>query len=426
MRRPFFQYVLLAFLLSGVPVCYVRAESEVIRVPADYPTIQEAVNAAAPGSMIFIASGVYHECVVVNKTLMLVGENRANTIIDGDGGGTVIRVMAHNVMIENLTIRGGDVGIKLEGAYNSTLSRNIITLHKCDGILMINSTRIAILDNIITKCGTFIPGPLIYGGAFNLINSSGNIIEGNVALDNIGYGLLLQHSTYNQIRKNTLSNSYSGIFLTHSTWNTIYHNNFVNNTDHVFLYESYNNTWDYNNEGNYWDSYNGLDDGSGGRVAGDGVGDTKLPHFGVDNYPLINPYDSIPIVWENEAFPIGLLSNSTISSFRFIHIEKKLTFTLTAPPNTIVFCNLTIPKSFMIGNPWTVLVDGISVDYVTSENQTHSLLHLQIHKSTSQVVIQGTWVVPEFPSAAIMPLLMILSMLAVIFAKKRLPRKLET
>ncbi len=39
--------------------------SATVRVPADYPTVQEAVDHAEPGGMVLIAPGVYHESVVV-------------------------------------------------------------------------------------------------------------------------------------------------------------------------------------------------------------------------------------------------------------------------------------------------------------------------------------------------------------------------
>ena len=51
--------------------------------PADFYTIQGAINAASPGDTIFVYSGTYYENVVVNKTVSLIGENRSNTIIDG-------------------------------------------------------------------------------------------------------------------------------------------------------------------------------------------------------------------------------------------------------------------------------------------------------------------------------------------------------
>ncbi len=53
------------------------------------------------------------------------------------------------------------------------------------------------------------------------------------------------------------------------------------------------NTW-YKNAGgktygNYWSNYTGEDTDD----PPDGVGDTRLPHLGVDSYPLINPWNTV-------------------------------------------------------------------------------------------------------------------------------------
>jgi parallel beta-helix repeat protein len=87
-----------------------------------------------------------------------------------------------------------------------------------------------------------------------------------------------------------VSSNSVGIYQNNSNGNTIYHNNFVGNVDQLEHYQS-SNTWDDGTgKGNYWSDYIGVDDGSGGRPAGDGVGDTLLPHQNVDWYPLINPW----------------------------------------------------------------------------------------------------------------------------------------
>jgi Right handed beta helix region len=79
-----------------------------IEVPGDHPTIQDAVDAAAPGDLILIAPGVYPEAVnVATPELTIRGLDRNDVILDGefrlDNG---IRVLgAGGVAIENLTAR---------------------------------------------------------------------------------------------------------------------------------------------------------------------------------------------------------------------------------------------------------------------------------------------------------------------------------
>ena len=76
------------------------------RVPSDYPTIQEAVDAAVPGDLVLIDPGVYNEAVnVVTDELTIRGLDRNEVILDGEfeleNG---IRVLgANGVAVENMT-----------------------------------------------------------------------------------------------------------------------------------------------------------------------------------------------------------------------------------------------------------------------------------------------------------------------------------
>ena len=80
-------------------------------VPADYPTIQAAVDAAEPGDLVLIHEGVYNEAVVVQTDEIVIrGIDRNKVILDGQyaeiGSENGIIISANGVAVENLTIRG--------------------------------------------------------------------------------------------------------------------------------------------------------------------------------------------------------------------------------------------------------------------------------------------------------------------------------
>ncbi|MDW3220845.1 MAG: right-handed parallel beta-helix repeat-containing protein [Acidimicrobiales bacterium] len=78
-------------------------------VPADYPTIQAAVDAAEPGDLVLIDAGVYHEAVVVQTdNIVIRGVDRNTVILDGehaDGMENGVIVFSNGVAVENLTVR---------------------------------------------------------------------------------------------------------------------------------------------------------------------------------------------------------------------------------------------------------------------------------------------------------------------------------
>ena len=82
-------------------------EGGVLHVPDDYETIQAAVDAAKPGSLVLVGPGVYQEAVTVTtERLVIRGLDRARTVLDGDfTRDNGIKVLADGVAVENMTAR---------------------------------------------------------------------------------------------------------------------------------------------------------------------------------------------------------------------------------------------------------------------------------------------------------------------------------
>ncbi|MBD3236927.1 MAG: hypothetical protein GF330_09505, partial [Candidatus Eisenbacteria bacterium] len=98
------------------------AGAATIEVPGDYPTIQEAVDAAVYGDEVFIAPGdgyaePIHEagagdttmcCVILKSGITLRGSGMGQTIVDGDSLGRVLHLyQCEDVEICDLTVTGG-------------------------------------------------------------------------------------------------------------------------------------------------------------------------------------------------------------------------------------------------------------------------------------------------------------------------------
>ncbi|MCS7275268.1 MAG: hypothetical protein NZ610_07725 [Candidatus Bipolaricaulota bacterium] len=66
-----------------------------LRVPEDFPKIQDAINAAAEGATVLIGAGLYKENLQIGKSLRLVGTGQAQVQIRGaDANKSVISVVS--------------------------------------------------------------------------------------------------------------------------------------------------------------------------------------------------------------------------------------------------------------------------------------------------------------------------------------------
>ena len=144
---------------------------------------------------------------------------------------------------------------------------------------------------------------------------------------------------------------------------------------------------------------------------------------------LISTFANVfDVVWDDANYTVTVFSNSIVSQFIFNQSLAQTSFEVSGETGTVGYCNVTIPKALLKGNPWTVKIGDETWSFTPSENTTHSFIYFSYtYSGTLQVIIKGTWVIPEFPSALILPLFMIATLLAVIvYRRKHLVQQLES
>lgn len=238
-----------------------------------YNNIQEAIDVAYPGYTIFVKNGTYNENLIINKTINLDGENRSNTIIDGNNKYHVIEVSAPNVRISGFTIQNSsksefDAGIKtlslnsyvkifdniiennqigifLNYAYeeSNTLVKDNLIQNNVQGIYSHWSNNNKIENNVIQHNDR--------EGIEFIRSQNGKLIK-NIIRENGGYGIYLRgFSNNNQIKNNLIENNNGGIRVGESHRNFINKNNLIENGNQAYFANALLNKW----RRNYWSDW---------------------------------------------------------------------------------------------------------------------------------------------------------------------------
>lgn len=233
---------LIGVLLLGILISFSSigsCEDEIILFvggtgPGNYSSIQDAVDAAGVGDTIIVHNGIYYENLVLNKSITIVGEDRFNTIIDGNGVGDAVFILADNVCIRNFTIKNkgaSGTGINIR-ANQSTISENLIIDNNWSGIEAGSAFRnCTVSENTIMNNGYGI----FFGKKTTGINFSVNTISNN-SLD----GIYLDQSSTGIVTDNIIDKSGDdGLSLTFSNGIVVYKNFIINSVDNgIYLYSS--------------------------------------------------------------------------------------------------------------------------------------------------------------------------------------------
>jgi hypothetical protein len=435
--------VLVLIASSTVGFLPVKAGTRTIIVPDDYSTIAAAVRNANDGDTIFVKKGIYEEgTLVIDKSITLVGESAANTIISLNppwvptGGFDLSgRIYAY------------DHAIKIT-ANNVTLSGfSIISRVPSGGVPRVTGSGIQITDNYITTglflehAGQNVTGNIVRGGiecvgsdkviANNILDSvwimaedvlvTGNTISGDNGIAIGGW----ENTVVNNIIENCKVALY---FWAYARDNEIYHNNFINNTklwQTGNLYNETVGTWDrgYAEGGNYWSDYL-LKYPYAREIDESGMGDTPyaIDQYNQDNFPLMSPINlsnpSLKLLSQLETIP-PTISIMSPEHKKYSVNNLSLTFTISEPTTWVGYSidehdnitifgnttlaslsdgmhNLTVCATDIFGNTGISAIVLFSVDTVSpiisvlspqyqNYTATDVPLTFTINESTSQI-----------------------------------------
>jgi parallel beta-helix repeat protein len=224
-----------------------------------------------------------------------------NTCNSNINSGLWLWESTYNTIKNNTCNSNSGDGMEIFYSSNNRIEKNRCSSNSAWGIFLGSSSYNKIINN---TCSANTQDSIRLG------YSSNNSIMNNTCLNNYN-GLHLYVSNYNIFTNNNFSNNRHGIYFEDNADNNDIHENIISSNsnfglsidgscdnNHIFHniiisnsqqanYNGYN-IWNNNlQEGNYWSDYTGLDNGADGRIKGDGIGDTNLPHLGLDNYPFL-------------------------------------------------------------------------------------------------------------------------------------------
>jgi len=185
--------------------------SDVIWVPDNYSTIQQAVNAASSGDTIIVRAGLYYENAKVNRTVTLLGEGFP--VIDGSQsigqwGDGCLGISADNVTVNGFVLQHtpplkmSEIGLGLSGCGYANVSQNVFRFSR-GGISMSTANHDHVIsDNLFED----LVGAGISCAGINITLSNNTVVSS-------GTGIAV-HSPLNTLINNTLMNNEAyGIYL---------------------------------------------------------------------------------------------------------------------------------------------------------------------------------------------------------------------
>ena len=131
-------------------------------------------------------------------------------------------------------------------------------------------------------------------------------------------------------------------------------------------------------------------------------------------------------IWNDITYYVNVTSNSTVKDFYFNpDAGPFIQFTVTSSSGTKGVCQVAIPKPLLrVEDGWEIYIEGQQLKtYTIIQDENNTYLYFTYTHSTQTVLIHGTHVIPEFPSTAIIPLYIIISLITLVLAQRKRSRR---
>jgi hypothetical protein len=168
------------------------ARGKELRVPADYRTIQGAIDASAGGDEIIVAAGTYHELLDTEgkKIVVRSSEGPAVTTLDGESLGRAILTAAHGETLAT-TIRGFTFQ---NGRGTLTTACGFQNAHLGGAILLLNGG-LSVVDCVFKDNASDAVTTIVAGGAICGCRSHLAIADSRFDHNDAVYGGALYYDT---------------------------------------------------------------------------------------------------------------------------------------------------------------------------------------------------------------------------------------
>jgi nitrous oxidase accessory protein len=209
--------------------------------PGNYTKIQDAIDNATDGDMIYVFSGMYNENLRIDKPLLIKGENENTTIINGNGTTPTIFIDADTVQIMDFTATNSlwtNTGVEIYNADHCRITHTIVL--DCDCSIRLEAVNENTIDNNTLR------GEHSRKYGIELLNSGHNHIQRN-EITNTNHPFYLEESTDNILSKNILIQNGYGIWLEESQNNSILENTITLSEHFCILIKSSKNNLIMNN-----------------------------------------------------------------------------------------------------------------------------------------------------------------------------------